>query len=67
MLNTVCLNNFVRSTTVEPATVVRRLATSYATGTRVALRRVRSLLTEMQAASFSLARTLISIMQYCTA
>ena len=39
MSHTVCCNNFVGWTVVELATTVRRLSTSYATGTRVDLRR----------------------------
>ena len=35
MLHTICSNNFVRSTAVEPTSTVRRHLTSYATGTRV--------------------------------
>ena len=49
MLHTVCSNNFVRSTAVEPATTVRRHLISYATGTKGRSEaRVRSLLAEMQ-------------------
>ena len=39
MLHTVCANNFVRSTAVEPATTVRRHLISYTTGTRVGRKR----------------------------
>lgn len=43
MLHTVvCCNNFVRSTEVGPEAMVRRLSTSYVTGAKVDLKRVRA-------------------------
>ena len=68
MLRTVCCNNFVRSTALEPAVTGKKVSTPYVTGTRVDLRRAYVAYSQKcRATPFSLVRALTSCSLDCIA